>query len=137
MGDPIPTRRRAVDWALTGVVALVMIGGGVAHFAAPQGFAALVPAFLPAVPVILAAGAVQMVIGIAALVPRSRHWGGLAFAALCAAYLPLHLWDFIRPDPVFAPPVAATIRCGVQGMFIWAGLALWRRTGPAAPRLAG
>lgn len=73
MGDPKPTRRRAVDWALTGVVALVMIGGGVAHFAAPQWFAALVPAFLPAVPVILAAGAVQMVIGIAALVPRSRH----------------------------------------------------------------
>ncbi|MDA0722289.1 MAG: hypothetical protein O2994_11510 [Proteobacteria bacterium] len=29
------------------------------------------------------------------------------------------------------------IRCGVQGLFIWAGLALWRRTGPAAPRLAG
>lgn len=136
MVDRHLNRRRAVDWALTGVVAVVMIGGGAAHFAAPQGFAALVPSFLPAVPVILAAGAVQIMIGIAALVLRSRSWGGLAFAALCAAYLPLHLWDFIRSDPVFAPPVATTIRCAVQGLFIWAGLALWRRTDRAAPRLA-
>ena len=43
------------------------------------------------------------------------------------AYLPLHLWDYIRPDPVFAPPVAATVRVVVQLSFIWAGLTLWRR----------
>lgn len=120
-------RHRAIDWALTGLVAFVMIAGGAAHFAAPQGFAPLVPPFLPAVPVILVAGIVQIAIGLAALWPNTRAWGGLAFAVLCAAYLPLHLWDFFRPDPVFAPPVAATIRVVVQGLFIWAGLALWRR----------
>jgi hypothetical protein len=103
--------------ALTGLVAFVMIGGGGAYLAAPQGFATSVPPFLPAIPVIIAARLVQIGIGIAAL----------AFAVLCAAYLPLHVRDYIRPDPVFAPPVAATIRVVVQALFIWAGLSLWRR----------
>ncbi|MBQ1204248.1 MAG: hypothetical protein IIX61_10760 [Loktanella sp.] len=128
MAEIVPILRRATIWALTGLAALVMIGGGAAHFATPEGFAPLVPSFLPAVPVILLDGVVQVVIGLAVLWPRTRALGGLAFAALCAAYLPLHLWDYVRPDPVFAPPVAATIRVGVQGLFIWAGLSLWRRT---------
>lgn len=127
MADGGLNRRRAVDYGLTGIVAFVMIGGGLAHMAAPQGFVPLVPAFLPAVPVIVATGVMQVAIGLAAVLPRTRAWGALAFAVLCAAYMPLHLWDFLRPDPVFAPPVAATIRVLVQGLFIWAGLALWRR----------
>jgi uncharacterized membrane protein len=127
MAETAPIPRKAVDLTLVGLAAFVMIGGGVAHFVAPQGFAALVPAVLPAVPVILAAGAVQIAVGLAVLPRRTRAWGGLAFAALCAAYLPLHLWDYVRPDPVFAPPVAATLRVAAQCLFIWAGLALWRR----------
>lgn len=128
MAEALVTRERVVNRALTGLVAFVMIGGGAAHFAAPQGFAPLVPAVLPALPVILAAGVVQITIGLAALLPRSREWGAMAFAILCTAYLPLHLWDYVRPDPVFAPPVAATLRVALQGLFIWAGIALWRRT---------
>jgi uncharacterized membrane protein len=128
MTASVPARSGAVIWALTSLAAIVMIGGAVVHFAAPQGFAPLVPPFLPAVPVILLAGVVQLVIGLAAFWPRTRAWGGLAFAAICAAYMPLHLWDYVRPDPVFAPPVAATIRVVIQGLFIWAGLALWRKT---------
>lgn len=121
-------KKPLVDWALVALVAFVMIGGGAAHLAAPSGFAPLVPAFLPAIPVILAAGVVQIAIGAATIWPRTRALGALAFAALCAAYMPLHLWDFIRPDPVFAPPVAATLRVIVQCLFIWAGIALWRRS---------
>ncbi|HEV8036328.1 hypothetical protein [Yoonia sp.] len=127
MTRAVPFRHMAVVWAQSGLAAFVMIGGGAAHFAMPEGFAPLVPAFLPAVTVILLAGVVQVVIGLAVLWPRTRALGGLAFAALCAAYLPLHLWDYVRPDPVFEPPVAATIRVVIQGLFIWAGLSLWRR----------
>lgn len=116
-----------VDRALTALVAFVMIGGGLAHLMAPQGFAALVPPFLPAVVVVILAGVVQIIIGIAAILPSKRALGGLAFACLCAAYMPLHLWDFFRADPVFAPPVAASLRVLVQGLFIWAGVTLWRR----------
>ncbi len=114
--------------ALSILIALVMIAGGAAHLAATANFVPLVPTFLPASPIILATGVLQILIGLAALWPRTRSLGALAFAALCFAYLPLHLWDYVRPDPVFAPPVAATIRVVVQIFFIWVGYTLWTRT---------
>lgn len=129
MREPATAAGRSgmIDWALAWIVAVVMILGGAAHLASPQGFAPLVPPFLPATPVLILTGLLQIAIGLVALWPRTRAWAGLAFALLCAVYMPLHLWDFVRPDPVFAPPVAATVRVVVQGLFIWAGIALWRR----------
>lgn len=122
----LQSRRTVSKWALAILVAFVMFGGGLMHFLSPQGFAPLVPPFLPATPVILTTGALQIGIGLCALWPRTRALAGLAFALLCAAYLPLHLWDFVRPDPVFSPPLAALARVLTQCLFIWAGLALWR-----------
>jgi uncharacterized membrane protein len=117
-----------MNLALSILIAFVMIAGGAAHLAAPENFAPLVPSFLPATPIILATGVLQIAIGLSALLPRTRGVGGIAFAALCLAYLPLHLWDFVRPDPVFAPPLAASIRVAVQFAFILAGYTLWKRT---------
>lgn len=117
-----------MNLALSILIAVVMIGGGAAHLANPAQFSPLVPPFLPAVPVLYVTSVLQIGIGIAALLPRTRALGGIAFAALCLGYLPLHLWDYIRPDPVFAPPVAATVRVAFQLFFIWAGHTLWKRT---------
>lgn len=119
---------------IVGIIALVMIGGGVAHLTSADYFAALVPPFLPARLVVIAAGLFQIALGLAVLWPKTRSWAALAFALLCLAYTPLHLWDFFRADPVFAPPFAATARVAIQVFFIWIGFVLWRRnsTGPAA-----
>lgn len=122
-----------MTYVLAGLIALVMIAGGASHLAQPEQFVPLVPKFLPADIVIAVSGVVEIAIGLAVLWPRTRGLGALAFAALCAAYLPLHLWDFFRPDPVFAPPVAASVRVGVQLLFIWAGLTLWKRMGRPWP----
>lgn len=119
--------RHIGTWALAGIVTFVMVGGGVAHLTAPAQFIPLVPQFLPAGPILAITGVVQLVIGLAVLWPAWRRWAGLAFAMLCLGYLPLHLWDYIRPDPVFAPPVAATVRVAVQLVFVWIGLHLWRQ----------
>jgi uncharacterized membrane protein len=110
-----------------------MLAGGAAHLLQPAAFVPLVPPWLPASPTILLTGALQLAIGLAAAWPRTRRWAGLAFAALCFGYLPIHLWDYVRPDPIFAPPVAASVRVAVQLGFIVAGLALWRSPRPAAP----
>ncbi|MCU0656307.1 MAG: hypothetical protein MUF64_13965 [Polyangiaceae bacterium] len=113
---------------LTALIALVMIVGGAAHLATPDQFVPLVPGFLPASAIIAATGLLQIAVGVMTLWPRTRARGGLAFAAVCLGYLPIHLWDYVRPDPVFAPPVAATVRTLVQLAFIAAGWALFRRT---------
>lgn len=121
---------RATSLIIAVIIALVMIGGGVSHLIAPDYISALVPPFLPAQLIVVLAGVVQIAIGLAVLLPKTRPWAALAFALLCLAYAPLHLWDFFRPDPVFAPPVAATVRLVVQAFFIAIGFILWRRTRP-------
>ncbi len=124
--------RRWVAPLLSATIALVMITGGLAHLVEPAGFARLVPAPLPATPIILGTGLIQLAIGLLALWPRTRARAGLAFAVLCLGYLPLHLWDFARPDPVFAPPVAATAQVLIQLVFIAAGWRLSRTAGSAS-----
>lgn len=52
---------------------------------------------------------------------------GLAFAALCASYLPLHIWDLFRDDPVITPHSAAIIRVVVQVIGIGIGWLVWKR----------
>lgn len=112
---------------IVGIIALVMIGGGAAHLIAPGYFVALVPPFLPAQAVVVAAGVLQIAIGSAVLWTKTRSRAALAFALLCLAYMPLHLWDFFRADPVFAPPVAASVRIAIQVVFVWIGIVLWHR----------
>ncbi len=105
-----------------------MGGGGIAHLAAPEIFTGFVFEPLPANLVVLLAGILQCAIAIAILTPKTRKLAALAFAVLCTAYMPLHLWDLFRDDPVIAPLSAAIFRVGVQCGFIWVGWKLWRTT---------
>lgn len=130
MVEPVasaPMLNPLLGWAVSIVIALVMILGAIGHLLQPEYFAVLVPPWLPAHIILPASAVVQIAIGLAVLWPATRAYAGLAFALLCAAYLPLHLWDFFRPDPVFAPPVAALVRVLVQLLFIWAGWTLWTK----------
>jgi uncharacterized membrane protein len=97
-----------MNYVLTAIVAVVMLVDGLAHWVSPQIVVPLVPSFLPRGPVNWVSGVLDVVIGLAVLWPGSRARAGLAFAFLCCGHMPLHLWDYVRPDPVFAPPVAAT-----------------------------
>lgn len=108
------------------VVAAMMLVGGTAHLIKPEMFYTLIPTPFPPWLSVVLSGVIELVIGIAVLIPRSRAWAGLAFAVLCLAYLPLHLWDFFRPDPVFKPPLVAGTRVIVQLLFIAIGLSLWQ-----------
>lgn len=136
MVEPVASPQKpgsASGWALSILIALVMILGAVGHLLQPDYFAVLVPSWLPAHIVLPAASVVQIAIGLAVLWPSRRALAGLAFALLCAAYMPLHLWDFFRPDPVFAPPFAALARVFAQLLFIWAGWTLWTRRALSRP----
>ena len=116
------------------IIALWMLVGGIAHLVVPEFFFQIVPDVLPELWVVYVSGLVEIIIGAAILVPRFRAVAGLSFAFLCLGFLPLHVWDFFRPDPVFEVPVAASIRILVQFGLIGLGLYLWR-TAPSAAQL--
>jgi uncharacterized membrane protein len=77
--------------------------------------------------VVFTSGVLELALGVAVWIPRTRAWAGLAFAVWCLGLLPLHVWDLLRPDPVFTPVAAAWARLVLQGGFIALGLGLWRQ----------
>jgi len=113
---------------LVAIVVLVMGGGGIGHLTQPELFAGFIFAPLPVTLTIYATGILQILIAIGAVLPATRARAGLAFALLCLAYMPLHVWDLFREDPVIAPESAAMVRIAVQVLFIAVGWALWKRT---------
>ena len=123
-------------WLMSALIAFVMGSGTLLHFRNPTYLLGFIPWSLPALPIIYVTGVVELVIAIAALVPRTRGVAGLAFAALCAGYLPLHIWDLFRDDPVITPHAAAIIRVVVQFLFIGIGWLVWKRFKPATGFIA-
>lgn len=108
------------------VIAFWMLAGGVGHILSPEEFFPVVPGWLPKWEVVILSGIAELILGVGVLIPRTRALAGLGFAIMCAVYLPLHVWDFFRPDPIFPVPVGASIRILVQFVLIGLGWYLWR-----------
>lgn len=119
--------RKALYYLPIGIIAFWMLFGAYGHFANPEFFYPFVPDFMPKKFVVYASGFVELLIGIAVLLPKYRHYAGLAFAALCLAFLPLHVWDLFRDNPAIAPLSAAIIRIIVQFILIAIGYKVWTR----------
>lgn len=116
-----------LDIVLIFVIFFVMSAGGALHFVNTDFYVGFVFSPLPPVPVILLTGAIEVAIGLAVLLPKTRALAGLFFALLCTAYMPLHIWDLFRDDPMIAPLLAAIIRIFVQVIFIGTGWLVWKR----------
>lgn len=112
---------------MVGLIAVLMGAGGIAHLVSTDAFTGFVFAPLPPVATVVATGILQVVIGLAVLVPRSRAVGGLAFALLCLGYLPLHIWDLFRDDPMISPLPVTIVRIFLQFAFIWVGWQVWNQ----------
>ncbi|MEX0285728.1 MAG: hypothetical protein AB3N23_14060 [Paracoccaceae bacterium] len=111
----------------TYLFALFLFVGCVAHIVQPEIFDGFIPGFIPKPLANGLAAAAEFVIAAALVLSRTRALGGLMAAALCLAYMPFHVWDLFRPDPVVAPLWVAMVRLLLQFVFIWFGLHLWSR----------
>ena len=109
------------------LIAVWMIGGGVAHFMTPSAFYAIVPNVFPKDFVIYASGVAELLVGVGILIPKTRAIAGLGFAALCLCFLPLHVWDVFRETPAIGPLPISIIRVFVQFLLIWIGWRVWQR----------
>ncbi|MFE3879828.1 hypothetical protein ACFXPX_36200 [Kitasatospora sp. NPDC059146] len=90
----------------------LLLGAGVAHFAVPRPFDAIVPRALPGRPRDWThlSGLAELAVGAAVAHPRTRRAGALAAAALFTAVLPANVrmardWR-TRPAPLRAAAVA-------------------------------
>lgn len=125
--SPAISRLRAV---LRGLLALAMIGIGVAHFVEPDPFVRMMPAMLPApLALVWVSGAFEVLGGAGLLVPRTRRAAALGLVALYVAVFPANVnmaLNHISLDGVTTlPPLALWLRLPLQAVLIaWA---LWVR----------
>ena len=101
-----------------------MLSAGAQHFMKPAFYLPFVPDFLPFREAFVAiSGVVEIILGAAALIPRTRSIAGWGIMALMLAFLPVHVWDVFRADPAIGTHGAALVRLPFQFVFIlWAWL---------------
>ncbi|MEO8900490.1 MAG: DoxX family membrane protein [Polyangiaceae bacterium] len=118
------TARRAPQ-ILRVLLAAVMIGAGVLHFAQPAGFVKIVPRFLPAPYfLVLLSGGFEILGGVGLLVPRSRRFASFGLIALFVAVLPANInmaVNDIQPATTHIPTAFLWLRLPLQALLVaWA-----------------
>lgn len=97
-GVPTESRRPRTP-SPAALLAGMLLGAGVIHFAAPRPFDAIVPPWIPGSARFwtYASGVAEIAVGTAVASPRTRRAGGLAAAALFVAVFPANVqmaWDW-------------------------------------------
>ncbi|MEO6418070.1 MAG: DoxX family protein [Polyangiaceae bacterium] len=107
------------------LLAVVMIGAGMAHLVAPDGFVQIVPKFLHApLALVIVSGVFEILGGVGLLVPPVRRAASLGLVALYFAVFPANLnmaLNDIQPDGAHVPVALLWFRLPLQIVFIaWA-----------------
>jgi uncharacterized membrane protein len=113
--------KKIIKLILTFFFGAFMVFGGVNHFLKPEMYFPFFPDFLPKEILNFAAGAMEIVIGVGAFIPKFRKAACLGILILMLMFLPLHIWDVFRDNPAIGTHEAALVRLPIQFLFIaWA-----------------
>ena len=117
---------------LSVLIGLFMLWGGLFHFLKPAFYLPFVPDFLPyRAALVLLSGAVEILLGIAVLFPRTRRLAGWGILALMVVFLPIHIWDVFRIHPAIGSHPAALLRLPFQFLFILWSWFVAKYSGPS------
>ena len=106
---------------LTLVFGVIMIIAGVMHFIRPAVYLSFFPNQWPQEVIIYGSGVLEMVVGLCTLIPRYSRFGTLGIFILMLAFLPLHVIDIFKENPVVGIKAIAYIRLPFQFVLIaWA-----------------
>ncbi len=102
-----------------------MLSAGVLHFAQPQFFISIVPAYLPYPATLVAvSGAAEILGAIGILVPRTRRFSGWGLIALYVCVFPANINMALHPGQY--SPALLWLRLPFQALLIawayWVGL---------------
>lgn len=126
--------KRPLQWGL----AAMMIVGGLAHFARPDGYVAIMPPFMPyPLALVYISGVVEAGLGMALMLPRLTRWAAWGLVLTFVAVYPANIYHAVEGGidhpalpAIFAYAVFAYIRLPFQLLFIaWA----WWYTAPPQP----
>lgn len=105
------------------LLALFMIVGGINHFLTPEFYLRMMPPYIPAPEFMVAlSGVIEVVLGIALLIPRTRVLAAWGIIALLIAVFPANIHMYLNQEQwPEIPPMVTLIRLPFQLVFIaWA-----------------
>ncbi|MBJ7428769.1 MAG: hypothetical protein JHD28_07430 [Bacteroidia bacterium] len=106
---------------LTIVFGVIMIVAGAMHFISPAVYLPFFPNQWPQKAIIYGSGIIEVLVGLCTLIPRYSRFGTLGIFILMLAFLPLHVIDVFKENPVVGSKLVAFIRLPFQFVFIaWA-----------------
>ena len=117
---------------LSFLFALILISGAVFHIIAPAFYAPITPDFVSLEVANIVSAVIEGTIGILLLIPRYRKLGALGFFLLMLAFLPIHIWDWMKDVPAVGSKMAAVVRLMIQVVLIYGGWWLYRKSGNAS-----
>ena len=116
-----------------GFVFLWFFIGGIAHFAATETEARIVPPYIPwAVAAVLVSGVFELLGAIGILVPATRRAAGIGLFLLTIAVTPAHIYMLQAPQLFPVPVWALWLRLPIQVALLW--LIAWSTWHPRGPR---
>jgi len=128
------TPRRIGKGQRTGIafVFLWFFIGGIAHFAATDTEARIVPPWMPwPVAAVLVSGVFELLGAVGILVAATRRAGGVGLFLLTLAVTPAHIYMLQRPDLFPVPLWALWLRLPIQAALLWL---IWWSTWRPRPR---
>ena len=106
-----------------------MIGAGINHFIRPQPYLKIIPQFFPLqLLIVYLSGLVEFALGVGLLLNNylaSRAAFGIFILMLL--FLPLHLWDMLRPVPAIGNHTLAYLRFALQILFVYLSFKLYKK----------
>jgi uncharacterized membrane protein len=122
------TLDRALDWPHSrarriSLVALTLmyVGAGTNHFVNPEFYLHIMPPFIPAPDLMVAAsGVAEVGLGLALLPPATRRWAGWGIVALLVVFFVVHVDMILRHEAYpEAPLFVLILRIPLQFLLIY------------------
>lgn len=115
--------KRIVKTGLLWLLAIFFVGGGVNHFLSANFYLKMMPPYIPWHQAMVAiSGVAEIVLGVMALIPRTRRLAGWGLIALLIAVFPANVYMYQHPE-LFPniPSRTLLFRLPFQAVFIaWA-----------------
>ncbi|MFW5706892.1 MAG: MauE/DoxX family redox-associated membrane protein [Bacteroidota bacterium] len=109
------------------VFALFFIVAGINHFLSPSFYYPLIPDYIPFPGLVnFLAGAAEILLGVALLIPATRFFAGIGIAGLMVFFIPAHVYFVAQgsciENSLCVSPVLGWVRLVlVQPLLIWLG----------------
>ncbi len=104
---------------ITFFFSIVLISGGIIHFVKTKLYYPFIPDFFPKRLINAFIGILEIILGIALLVPKLQAIASAGVFVLMVLFLPIHVEDAFKHKPVIGSRKFAIIRVPIQLLLIW------------------